>query len=196
MNKNQNKLFNGLETVTNLFQLNILWILFCLPIITAVPATVAMYCVIRQWIIHQDPGVYRSFIRFFKENFKKSFLIGLLLYAIAGFLYLNFFSILNFHYMRPLFLAIFIAFAVLFIGFTLFLFPVMAHYEGAIKTLLRNTLFFTIGRLFTTVTLLAIAFISALTVYAVPFSFFFIVSTGSYLIYIICHKTFTRVIET
>jgi len=195
MNPNQSKLLTHLETVTNLFQLNVLWIIFCLPLVTIAPATVAMYCVIRQWIVHQDPGVYRSFMHFFKENFKKSFLIGLLLFATAGFFYINFFSILKVDFMQPLFLAVWLAFAIFFTGFTLFLFPVMAHFEGTIRKTLQNTIFFTIGRLPVTLLLLAIATFSALAIYSVPFSFFFIVSTGSYLIYLICHKTFVKMIK-
>lgn len=55
-------IYRTLESFSNLVILNLLWILMCLPIITIFPATIAMFGVIRQWIIKDDDrGLTRSF---------------------------------------------------------------------------------------------------------------------------------------
>ena len=46
----EGRFYRRLETVTNYFLLNVLWLLACLPIITLYPATAAMFAVIRGWI--------------------------------------------------------------------------------------------------------------------------------------------------
>lgn len=56
--------------ITNLVCLNVLWLLCCLPVITAGAATTAMYYVVFQYITKQDDSVLRPFFKAFKENFK------------------------------------------------------------------------------------------------------------------------------
>jgi hypothetical protein len=69
------KFYTILLFISNFFLLNLLWLVMCLPIITIFPATAAMYGVVRQWIIHKDPSIFRPFFHYFKENFKQSILI-------------------------------------------------------------------------------------------------------------------------
>ena len=56
--------------ITNLICLNVLWLLCCLPVVTAGAATAAMYSVLFLYITKQDDGVLKPYFKAFKENFK------------------------------------------------------------------------------------------------------------------------------
>jgi uncharacterized membrane protein YesL len=57
----------------NLFILNIFWIVSCLPIVTIVPATTAMFSVVRQWQLHQDTSVVKELLQVFKRKLQAKF---------------------------------------------------------------------------------------------------------------------------
>ena len=78
------------------FQINLIYVLFCLPIVTFGPATAAMTQLMRKFVIGEPIFVWHEFVIAFKKNFKKSFVLGAIdLALIAGF-----FFALNF-YMSP-----------------------------------------------------------------------------------------------
>ena len=56
--------------ITNLMVLNILWLISCIPVITAGASTVAMYSVLLSYIDGTDDAVLKPFFRAFKENFR------------------------------------------------------------------------------------------------------------------------------
>jgi uncharacterized membrane protein YesL len=59
------------------FQINIIYVLFCLPIVTFGPATVAMTQVMRKFTIEQPIFIFDEFWTAFKRNFKQGFIVGL-----------------------------------------------------------------------------------------------------------------------
>src|SRR4051812_20934812 len=91
MNIIDSRFYAVVDRLSNLFILNIFWIVSCLPIVTIVPATTAMFSVVRQWQLHQDTSVVRNYFRYLKENFKQSFIIGLMWTVISVVLYFNYF---------------------------------------------------------------------------------------------------------
>ena len=56
--------------ITNLIALNILWLLGCIPVVTAGASTVAMHSVLLAHIEGKDDAVLKPFLRAFKENFR------------------------------------------------------------------------------------------------------------------------------
>lgn len=64
----------GTEWIANLAVLNLICLLFSLPIITFIPAISALYTVIYHWLKEgfQEP-VLRSFFQAFKQGFRQSF---------------------------------------------------------------------------------------------------------------------------
>lgn len=63
-------LIKGTEWFARLAVLNLVWILFSLPILTFVPATYAMFSVLKDW---NEGDTKRSVYDVFKENFRHSF---------------------------------------------------------------------------------------------------------------------------
>ena len=60
-----------LTLITNLVCLNVLWLLCCLPVVTAGAATVAMYYVIFLYITKQDDTVAKPFFKAFKQRYQE-----------------------------------------------------------------------------------------------------------------------------
>lgn len=61
-----------------LFQINLIYVLFCIPIVTIGPATAAMTALIRNIYLEKPQFVFHDFKDQFKKNFKQALPIGLL----------------------------------------------------------------------------------------------------------------------
>lgn len=59
------------------FQINLIFFLFCIPIVTVGPAIAAMTQVMRKFTIGEPIFVFHEFKTAFKKNFKQSFFIGI-----------------------------------------------------------------------------------------------------------------------
>ena len=70
------------------FQVNLMYVLFCLPIVTFGPATAAMTQSMRKFVIGEPIFIWDEFITAFKKNFKKSLVVGIVdLALVAGFFF-------------------------------------------------------------------------------------------------------------
>ncbi len=70
----------------NLIILNMIYVLFCLPIVTIGPATAGMTKILRNYAREEHAFLWGDFIETFKKNFKQSFLFSLIDGAILLFL--------------------------------------------------------------------------------------------------------------
>ncbi|MCH5323786.1 MAG: DUF624 domain-containing protein [Eubacterium sp.] len=60
-----------------LIELNMIFVLFCIPVVTFGPAMAAMTHVVRKFTLEQPCFLFEEFYTAFKKNFKQSFLIGI-----------------------------------------------------------------------------------------------------------------------
>jgi uncharacterized membrane protein YesL len=60
-----------------LIQLNLIYVLFCLPVVTFGPATAAMTLVCRRFYLEQPIFLFDEFFTAFKKNFKQSIAVGI-----------------------------------------------------------------------------------------------------------------------
>ena len=82
------------EKFWKFFQINIIYVLFCIPVVTFGPATAAMTQLMRKFVIGEPIFVFHEFMNAFKKNFKQSFIIGIIdVFLIFILVYnLNFYS--------------------------------------------------------------------------------------------------------
>jgi uncharacterized membrane protein YesL len=135
--------------ITNLICLNVLWLLCCLPVVTAGAATAAMYSVLFLYITKQDDGVLKPYFKAFKENFKSvtpAWILHLLIGAALGAeaFYLSQGSEL---WLK----AIFGILLFLYMGVGAYLYPILARYETTRKQALMNSILLSARHFFTTV---------------------------------------------
>lgn len=140
------------EWLFRLMRANLLWIGFTLlglGVFGIMPATVALFTVVRKWNMKDtDFKVYPVFKEAYFKSFKESNLIGLIFLFIAAFLFLDlsfseqmtgFFSL--FLYVLFLFLMLMLVVVILFF------FPIYVHYEFTVKEYIMQALFHTFASL-------------------------------------------------
>lgn len=85
-----NSVVEGTEWFSRLAIVNLIWLLFSLPIITLIPATDALFQVTNDWSNGKtNKSLFRTFMYYFKQNFWSSFKIGLPVCIIMFILFLD-----------------------------------------------------------------------------------------------------------
>lgn len=127
-------IFRFCEWLMRLAYANILWILFTLIgfiILGIMPATVAMFTLVRKWLRNEpDIPVFRTFFNTFKKEFITSNLFGLIFAATAYILYidLQYLSIAT-GYLHTLLLSALVLTGTVFTLLLMNFFPVYVHYD-------------------------------------------------------------------
>jgi len=134
-------LFKFLSRAVDIVILNLLFLLFCIPIITIGTSITALYSVTIKMTRNEENYIFKSFISSFKRNFTQSTLVWFILLA-SGFILLADLSVLgNFHgILRIFFTSALIIFGFVYLGILLFIFPYMARFDNTIKRSLLNSL--------------------------------------------------------
>lgn len=130
------------KLISNFFALlkvNLLWLLFSLPIVTLGGATIAAYDVFLKMTQEEEGYIGRQFASSFKKNFKTGIPYGLLLLFCIYVVWLDF-SLFEQLEDNPIILLIMgmIAAFVFLISF-LFAFPLQARYENTLVKTLKNS---------------------------------------------------------
>ena len=191
MNVLDNPLYRALDMLTNLFLLNLLWLLACVPLITIFPATAALFAVVRSWIRGTKGEFFKPFFGYMRENFVQSLVIGLLwsvigLILVADFLFVRGIT----SWVRiPLF-GLFLLVAGGYLATAVYLFPAMVHYQTDWVQIIKNSFFLAFKWPGATLICIVIVVVAGLALFFFPISLLMIGSVSAYLIYRICHHVF------
>ena len=130
-----------LNKLGDIITANLLFVFFSLPIITIGPALTALYHCMLRTVKGNNNGTIKTFLRAFKDNFRQSLTIWLLIMA-AGFLLVE-----NVQFLADTsgeFAQIFLYltwFVLILLGaFTLYIFPVIAAFSNKLVLLAKNAL--------------------------------------------------------
>ncbi|MGW7683972.1 DUF624 domain-containing protein [Kribbella sp. NPDC054772] len=74
--------YSAADRFARVVALNLLWLVASLPVVTAGPATAAVFGVVRDWNRGLEPPLARSFLKYFRENFRQAFVLQLLFLAL------------------------------------------------------------------------------------------------------------------
>lgn len=121
----------------DIVQLNFLWLLCCIPVVTAGASTVAACSVALKMAEDTEGYIARSFFKAFRENLKGGIPLGILSLVAAYAVYLDF-QFWN-ATESVLFLVMGIVAAVVFTMGLLYAFPLMARYENTFLKTLKNS---------------------------------------------------------
>lgn len=157
----------------DVFVLNILWMLCCIPVVTAGAATTAVYYVTMKLARDEDESTVRQYFKSFKENFKQATAIWLILLALLAVIALDLYISVMMPgngRMRLVMISFFIGFALIWAGMFLYIFPLQATFYNPVKKTLINSLFICLRHFPATLGMLAIDLaIPGLAFMAVPF---------------------------
>lgn len=153
--------------------LNVLWVICSIPIFTMGASTTAVYYVTLKLVRDEEGSTIKSFFKSFKENFKQATVIWLIMLAagaVIGF-DLYFFMMLRTEssMFRTVMLALFIGFSIVYLGISLFVFPLQSRFYNPVGKTLFNAFFMSIRHFFLTLGMLAIDIaLPALALFVLP----------------------------
>lgn len=140
--------------------LNILWVICSIPVVTVGASTTAVYYVTLKLVRDEEGSTIKSFFKSFKENFKQSTAIWLILLVVGSVIGVDLYFFIavmtGSTKLRTLMIAAFIGFAVIYAGLTLFVFPLQCRFYNPVKKTLFNAFFISIRHFLQTLGLLAI----------------------------------------
>lgn len=177
------------EWIMKFSVVNLLWIIFNLPIVFLLlnalfvqrieallflmipiiillpllffPATTAMFAMVRDWIIKDEEGhqIFKSYWRYYKENYKRSVCNGFVLTAAWVILVAD---VYYFFDKNTMIMILFIIMGIVLFIFSINLFSVTVHYHMTFTASLKNAFLITIG---SPALFLAVALSSGLVLY-------------------------------
>lgn len=154
-------LFRFVERLVNLVLLNFLYLIFCIPIVTIGPATVALRYVTLKYAANEEERVWAPFIHSFKQNLKQGIALGTITTVLGVFLALDLYwiySLASAGDVFNMFILVMVAIAcILYLMMTAYIYPMMARYDNSLKQMFRMAVVLAIRHLPATICLAIIA---------------------------------------
>lgn len=133
--------------LVELTKINILWLLCCIPVVTAGAATAAM-----NWCVYQfradEPCGGKVFFRAFRQHFGKATVLWLVILFFAVMLGLDYYIVAYMDFpgrMAVIGLIFFLGFGLILV--TGMLFPLMVQFSGTIKEMVVNAVLLSVANL-------------------------------------------------
>lgn len=146
-----------LSKVCDLMILNVLCIVCCLPIVTAGASVTALYTVTMKMVRGEESYIFKGFFKAFKENFKQSTIIWLIMAVFGVFIFVDYqaASILP-ENMSNIFRILIGALIIFYAMVLSYIFPYTARFANSIKNIFKNSLLIAILNLPWTILIVAI----------------------------------------
>ena len=194
-----------LARVADLVILNVLWLLCCLPVVTAGASATAMYHVVRHLQEESISSVTRDFFRSFKSDFRQATPVYLLLLIPTAAVVMNAWILsAQSSDVVPVYVrAIWMVSALMLTFVVSFVYPVMAYFDDTVWKTLRTAAVLAVAKLPRTVLISAINLLPIIMLFvSLPFflrsSIFWLLIGGSltaYLNMLILRPVFKKIID-
>ncbi|RFB19277.1 DUF624 domain-containing protein [Bacillus sp. HNG] len=141
------KLFRVMEVIGNICFLNVLWLIFSLPIITIPASTSAMLGVIKDLAEGNELSLPKAFYGHFKKLLKKASMIGIFQFLIGLVLVVDLLVMWNLERVfRYLMFPLFGLFALIFLSMSLYIYPLLVDFNISNKELIKQSFYLSITR--------------------------------------------------
>lgn len=152
------KIFNFMSRLGDMFMLNIIYLISCIPVITIGAATTALYYNTLKMAENRESYVWKDYIKSFRQNFRQATVIWLII-LLAGFVLAADFLIMGGYSNQAV--ASVTGIVVIVVGIFLimmgvYVFPVLARFENKVINIMKYALLMSIRHLISTVIILAI----------------------------------------
>lgn len=139
--------------------LNVLLVVCSIPIVTAGAAATAFYYVMLKLVKNEESYVFRSFLKAFRENFKQSTIVYLIILGVAAVIGIDFYFAVKQGggTGNPLFV-VFCIIALFFYMGSCYLFPIMAFFENSTKKVFKNAFLMAIAHFPYTILIALVSF--------------------------------------
>lgn len=123
----------------DLFFLNIVMLVCCIPVVTIGPAVTAAYAVLLKMVDDQEGYIFKDYFRYFKSNFKKGTVLGLIFIAAVYALYIEWQVVTKMNDVNFIFIVIAIISTAIVVAALLYVFPLTARYENTVINTIKNS---------------------------------------------------------
>lgn len=146
----ENKFFRFLARMMDVILLSILWAVLCLPLVTAGPATAALYDTTVKYVREYDAGTYAHFFRVFRKNLRVGIPAGFLVEALTFLVVKGDALLFSVAERGTAGYAAYAAFSVivfLLMGMVSYVFPLLSRFETGTGRLFSNALVLSMAHL-------------------------------------------------
>lgn len=130
--------------IANMMIVSFYWVVCCIPIVTIMPATAALYHSVNKVVFGSGAGLTRDFFNALKGAWKPGVWLSLLVAAMGGLLYLGIHSALQLWragVLGAIYMALGVLIALILLPAILYIGPVLAKFEGGVNMVLRLALY-------------------------------------------------------
>ena len=181
-----NPLMRALSKLFDIGWLSLIYVVFCVPLVTIGAATTSLYYVSAK-VLRKDRGyVWSEFWHSFKLNFKPATLIWLIFAAIYGLLYFNLTTFNPSNAAGGYLVGAYIALAFIVTCVASYAFCLLSRFNMNVRGILRYALYMSFRHFLHTLCFLAILFVAGFGIYAgfrvqLPIFLLFVPGLGSFL---------------
>lgn len=167
----ENSLWHWIGKVPEMCGLSVLWLVLSLPVVTLVPASIALYDTVARKLRPDEKGVFRRFFRTFRKELGRGILMGLLWLLIGAVLVWGY-NILN-HQAKAsdswaIYGIVYLILSALPLGVFCWLIPIESRFVYPYWTLHKNAVLFAISYLPRTFLLLVLAALAVVVCWYMP----------------------------
>lgn len=188
--------FGFMNKLGDMFFLNLVFILTCIPVVTIGNALIALYTVTLKMAKGQEGYVVKSYFKAFKDNLKQGLVVGIVL-EIALFVLIYDAGVLLYSqeiYGAPGFF-ITIAALVLIVMVVHYLFPLMAKYENKLGTTILNAVILSISKFPFTILLVLLTAVPVVVVWTWPYAGIYVICIGAVFSVYLQSKLLNRIFD-
>jgi uncharacterized membrane protein YesL len=163
---------NFLNKVADIMILDILIIIFSIPIVTIGASYTAAYYVAMKMVRDEESYIIKGFWKSFKENFIQSTILWIIVLIFAGVLVFDYRLILysGVEFAQWMKIALLAVTAVMLMGVS-YIFPMQARYTNKVGNTIKNSFLTALSHLPTSVLLVVIYALPVVILYFIPQSF-------------------------
>lgn len=146
------KILNGLSKLGDMFILNFIYVLSCIPIITIGASTTALYYTTLKMAENNESYVWRDYWKAFKSNLKQATVIWLIVFAGWAVVALDFLIAGGLSMQLGTVVAIGVVVVAVFLGLLgLYVFPLLARFDNTVVRTMKNAVMIAIRHLPSTI---------------------------------------------
>lgn len=146
------KILNGLSKLGDMFILNFIYVLSCIPIITIGASMTALYYTTLKMAENNESYVWRDYWKAFKSNLKQATVIWLIVFAGWAVVALDFLIAGGLSMQLGTVVAIGVVVVAVFLGILgLYVFPLLARFDNTVVRTMKNAVMIAIRHLPSTI---------------------------------------------
>ncbi len=146
------KIFDGLSKMGDMFILNLIYVISCIPIITIGASTTALYYTTLKMAENKESYVWRDYWNAFKQNFRQATVIWIIEFAACAVVVLDLMIAGGLSTQLGTVIAItVVVIAIFLVLLGLYVFPLLARFENTVIKTMKNAVLIAIRHLPSTI---------------------------------------------